>query len=181
MAQKPQAFGVLLDYWLAQNPKGRHIWPGMFTSRVTDKADSWPVDEILGQIGRMRERAPACSGHAHFSMVALKENRRGLADALKAGPYASPALVPATPWLGVSAPVSAVPALSTLPGGQLRLKLDSGSPKQTQAVWLKYGQRWEFRVGADLRLSAAGLSGIVVSAIDALGNEGRREGYSLRS
>ena len=179
MAQKPQAFGVLLDYWLSQNPKGRHIWPGIFTSRVTDKADSWPVEEIVGQIAMLRERAPASSGHAHFSMVALKENRRGLSDALTAGPYATPAVVPATPWLGVSAPVSAVPALSALPNGLLQLRLN-GSANQTQAVWLKYGERWEFRVGTDLRLTAAGLSGVVVSAIDRLGNEGRREGYSLR-
>ena len=179
MAPKPQAFGVLLDYWIAQNPKGRHIWPGLFTSRITDKPDSWPVDEIIGQIAAQRERAPASSGHAHFSIVALKENRRGLSEALKAGPYAGPALVPASPWLGVSAPVSAVPQLSSLAGGLLRLRLDSGGAN-TQAVWLKYGERWEFRVGTDLRLTAAGLTGIVVSAIDRVGNEGRREGYSLR-
>ena len=110
---------------------------------------------------------------------ALKENRRGLSEALKAGPYAAPALVPASPWLGGSAPVSAVPLLSVLPGGQMRLRLD-GSATATQAVWLKYGERWEFRVGTDLRLTAAGLSGVVVSAIDRVGNEGRREGYSLR-
>ena len=141
------------------------------------KADSWPVDEIIGQIAMQRERAPASSGHAHFSIVTLKENRRGLGEALKAGPYANPALVPASPWLGVSAPVSAVPLLAAMPGGLLRLQLNGSA---TQAVWLKYGERWKFRVGTDLRLTAAGLSGVVVSAIDRLGNEGRREGYSLR-
>ena len=185
MAQKPQAFGVLLDYWLGQNPQGRHLWPGMFTSRVTaksdkaDKAESWPVDEILGQIALLRDRDPACSGHAHFSIVALKENRRGLSDALKAGPYATQALVPATPWLGVSAPTSAVPALTAMPDGALRLRLEP-SAKQTQAVWLRYGERWTFRIGTDLRLTSAGLTGIVVSALDRLGNEGRRDGYMLR-
>ncbi|CAN5314549.1 family 10 glycosylhydrolase [soil metagenome] len=179
MAQKPQAFGVLLDYWLGQNPKGRHVWPGLFTSRITDKPESWPVAEIVGQIAAQRERAPASSGHAHFSIVALKENRRGLSDALKAGPYATPALVPASPWLGISAPVSAVPVLTALPGGLLQLRL-AGRAVQTQAVWLKYGERWEFRIGTDLRLTAAGLNGIVVSAVDRVGNEGRREGYSIR-
>jgi len=97
-AQTAQAFEVLLDYWHGQNPLGRHIYPGLFTSRITDKADSWPVDEILGQIALTRARAPG-SGHAHFSMVALAQNRRGLADALLAGPYAEPALPPAMPWL----------------------------------------------------------------------------------
>jgi len=97
-AQTAQAFEVLLDYWHGQNPLGRHIYPGLFTSRITDKADSWPVDEILGQIALTRARAPG-SGHAHFSMVALAQNRRGLADALLAGPYAEPALPPVMPWL----------------------------------------------------------------------------------
>jgi len=97
-AQTAQAFEVLLDYWHGQNPLGRHIYPGLFTSRISDKADSWPVDEILGQIALTRARALG-SGHAHFSMVALAQNRRGLADALLAGPYAEPALPPAMPWL----------------------------------------------------------------------------------
>lgn len=98
-AQAAQAFGPLLDGWLGlPNPLGRPIYPGLFTSRITDKADSWPVDEILGQIALTRERAPG-TGHAHFSMVALAQNRRGLADALLAGPYAEPALPPVMPWL----------------------------------------------------------------------------------
>jgi len=97
-AQAAQAFEPLLDYWHGQNPLGRHIYPGLFTSRITDKPDSWPVDEILAQIALTRARAPG-SGHAHFSMVALAQNRRGLADALLAGPYAEPALPPVMPWL----------------------------------------------------------------------------------
>ena len=179
MAQKPQAFAVLLDYWLAQNPKGRHLWPGLFTSRITDKADSWPVDEITGQIAATRERAPAAGGHVHFSMVALKENRRGLNDALKAGPYAGQALVPATPWLGVSAPAAPQPQLAAAAGAALQLRLIGGSGHH--AIWLRYGERWEFHVGNKaLNAPASGLTGLVVSSIDRLGNEGRREGYALR-
>src|SRR6218665_3648571 len=50
MAQKPQAFGPLLDYWHAQNARARHIWPGLFTSRVLPadapaQPASWPVEE----------------------------------------------------------------------------------------------------------------------------------------
>ena len=32
------------------------------------------------------------------------ENRKGISDQLKAGHYAGPALVPATPWLGSATP-----------------------------------------------------------------------------
>ena len=32
--QKEQAFVPLLDYWHRQNTQGRHVWAGLFTSRV---------------------------------------------------------------------------------------------------------------------------------------------------
>ncbi|MET0518919.1 MAG: family 10 glycosylhydrolase [Burkholderiaceae bacterium] len=187
MAQQAQAFGPLLDYWRAQNPRGRHVWPGLFTSRVLpagDKGESWPVAEILGQIRLQRERAPA-TGHVHFSMIALAQNRRGLADELKAGPYASPALVPATPWLEADAPAAAQPELSPLPGDRLHLRFKppaAGSkPVLRHAVWLRHGQRWEFRLGGSELVieNAAGLSGLLVSAVDRVGNEGPRSGFML--
>jgi hypothetical protein len=37
-------------------------------------------------------------------MVALMENRKGISDQLRTISYATPALVPATPWLGASVP-----------------------------------------------------------------------------
>jgi uncharacterized lipoprotein YddW (UPF0748 family) len=191
MAQRAQAFGPLLDYWLAQNPHGRHIWPGLFTSRITDKPESWPIEEVLGQIALTRQRAAANvagSGHAHFSMVALKENRRGLADALKTGPYAEAALVPATPWLGRAAPARPALELKTLGEGQLLLRRANGSdrsgstmsPAARHALWLRYAGQWRLQVcQSELRVPAAGLDAIVVSAIGATGAESERVGYRL--
>ena len=40
------------------------------------------------QIDSIRRLSPG-SGHIHFSMAALAQNRRGVADALRAGPYAA--------------------------------------------------------------------------------------------
>lgn len=87
-AQVPQAFEPLLQAWRASNPLGRPIHPGLFTSRIDATEKSWPVDEILGQIDSIRRLSPG-SGHIHFSMAALAQNRRGIADALRAGPYAA--------------------------------------------------------------------------------------------
>jgi len=180
MAQKPQAFGPLLDYWHAQNPKGRHIWPGMFTSRVTDKPESWPVEEIIGQIAMQRQKAPH-TGHAHFSMIALMQHRRGLADALKAGPYADAALVPATPWLSQAVP--AKPGLEIWSGragsqGQLLLRPTGGASRH--ALWLRHAGQWRFQVcQAELSVPTEGLDAVVVSAIGATGIESERAAYRL--
>jgi uncharacterized lipoprotein YddW (UPF0748 family) len=185
IAQKPQAFGVLLEAWHGQNPQNRHIWPGLFTSKVTDKADSWPVQEILQQIALLRQQRPG-TGHAHFSMVALLQNRRGLADALMAGPYAEAALVPATSWLAGSASPSNASAVTALPElqvtalseQQLQLQLGTG---QRHAVWLLYGERWELRLaGERLTVAAAGLSALVASVLGRNGLEGPRLGWRLQ-
>jgi uncharacterized lipoprotein YddW (UPF0748 family) len=88
-AQTAQAFEPLLQAWRALNPLGRPIHPGLFTSRINDTPQSWQPDEVLAQIDAIRRLSPG-SGHIHFSMVALQQNRKGLADALRAGPYATP-------------------------------------------------------------------------------------------
>lgn len=89
-AQAGQAFEPLLQAWQGLNPLGRPIYAGLYTSRINDTAQSWPVEEILAQIEITRRVAPG-TGHVHFSMVALAQNRRGIADALRSGPYARPA------------------------------------------------------------------------------------------
>jgi uncharacterized lipoprotein YddW (UPF0748 family) len=86
-AQTAQAFEPLLQAWRALNPLGRPIHPGLFTSRINDTPQSWLPEEILGQIDSTRRLSPG-SGHIHFSMAALAQNRKGIADALREGPYA---------------------------------------------------------------------------------------------
>jgi len=180
IAQTAQAYDVLLDYWLAQNRKGRHVWPGLFTSRIDAAAKAYPPEEIVQQIGLTRTR-PNATGHVHFSMAALMGNRKGISDRLKAGHYATPALVPGTPWLGSDTP--ALPAVTArrVPGAT-RLKFGSGKASAHYAIWARHGDQWRFAVapGAaadwnvadDLRLGPA--SAVFVSAVDRLGNESAR-------
>lgn len=97
ITQTAQSFPVLLDYWTAANVRGRHIWPGLFTSRIDASEKSWLPEEILQQIAVQRARDGA-TGHLHFSMAALSENRRGVGVLLMGGSYPSHAWVPATPW-----------------------------------------------------------------------------------
>lgn len=185
--QDGQAFAPLLDYWHQQNPRGRHVWAGLFTSRIlpatsSDKS-SWEPAEILNQIALVRARKPG-TGHAHFSMIALQQNRRGVSDALQAQLYAAPALVPASPWLEADKPAAPLLTLGPVNAGSMRLSLKVGPGSKSVArwaVWLRYGTRWEFRVvhQAELQLPSAGLAALVVSAIDRVGNEGPRTRLTL--
>jgi uncharacterized lipoprotein YddW (UPF0748 family) len=186
IAQKAQAFDVLLDYWLAQNPQGRHIWPGLFTSRIDNSARSFTADEIVSQVALSRTRA-GVNGHVHFSVVALMENRKGVGDQLKANVYQSAALTPATPWLGADLPAAPTVLVRRHPGAiSLTLKaapIKAPAPAN-YAIWSRYGREWRFAMvpaaaapsawSALDDASAGTASAIVVSAVDRLGNESER-------
>jgi uncharacterized lipoprotein YddW (UPF0748 family) len=150
IAQAPQAFPVLLDAWLRDNPRGRHIWAGLFTSRIGDKQRPYTPQEVQAQIDIVRERTannPLANGHIHFSMVALAANREGVADRLREGPYAQPALPPATPWLAEPAPSRPEVTLTPLaqPGSaRLAWQPPAGSaPWRYAVLQLRRAGRWE--------------------------------------
>ncbi len=182
VAQQAQAFDVLLDYWLAQNPHRRHVWPGLYTSRIDNTAKSLAPEEIVKQIAVTRSR-PGANGQVHFSIAPLMDNRKGINEQLKANAYQSPALVPSTPWLGTEAP-GAPAVLARRDAGALSLKLTAGSGKAVAqyAVWSRYGTEWRFVVVPGARTdwaladdaSAGPANAVVVSAVDRLGNESAR-------
>jgi uncharacterized lipoprotein YddW (UPF0748 family) len=79
--QTPQAFAVLLDYWHAQNTAKRDIFPGLYTSQLSDSPRSWDVAEIENQIELARANATkrgVTQGHVHFSMAPIAQNRRNV-------------------------------------------------------------------------------------------------------
>ena len=189
--QTPQAFPVLLETWARENTQSRHLWPGLFTSRIDNSSKSWQPEEIARQIGLTRTHAGA-GGHIHFSMVALLQDRRGIATLLKAGPYATAALVPATPWLGAQVPDA--PRLSlqqaegpNVPDRVLIRTADDPSVNRF-SIWKRYGSKWVFSVQAasqtELTLEADSTLGkpavIVVSCVNRLGIESARTTLPLR-
>lgn len=182
VAQAPQAFDVLLDYWLAQNTRARHVWPGLYTSRIDNSAKAFGPEEIVKQIGVTRSRS-GVRGHLHFSIAPLMQNRKGIADQLKAQAYQTAALTPATPWLGSDAPPA--PQASTRResnGVALKLSAGAGKAPAHYAIWSRYGNEWRFAVAPASRPvllladDAAGgaAQAVVVSAVDRLGNESER-------
>ncbi|SEK80962.1 Uncharacterized lipoprotein YddW, UPF0748 family [Roseateles sp. YR242] len=155
-AQKPQAFETLLRSWQGLNPQQRHIWPGLFTSKAVTDVPGWTPEEIPAQVEICRT-APATSGHLHFSMVALAQNRRGLTQLLRQGVYTQPALPPTTPWL--TAPPCGEVKLLRQADGSLRLATQDGAPARLFALWRRVAHRpeaaWRFElIPADGRLPA---------------------------
>jgi len=175
-----QPLGVLFDYWAGANTAGRHLWPGFFTSRINATPESWSADEIANQVALVRARR--ASGHIHFSMAALLENRKGVADRLAAA-YARPALVPATPWLDATPPAAPEARVRSTPGdpGTILLE-DAGSKAWLLAIWTRHGPTWRFRTvpaspgtaRIETRIDGGALERLVVSRVSRLGVESTR-------
>ena len=113
IAQNAQAFPVLLRYWASINKQSRHLWPGLYTSRIDESDKSWQPDEIVRQIALVRSQSGA-TGHIHFSAAALVQNRRGIAEALAVSTYLNEARIPVTPWLPSRPPICFAPVVPSI-------------------------------------------------------------------
>jgi uncharacterized lipoprotein YddW (UPF0748 family) len=101
--QAAQSYPMLLDWWLDNNPKQKHIYPGNNLGRLD--GDKWTVSEINKQIEITRNLEERLSlGNVFFSMKAFTDNRQQIYDNFKSSTYAQPALVPAMPWQQGKAP-----------------------------------------------------------------------------
>lgn len=157
IAQEKQSYPKLLAWWAGENKKDRQLWIGNYTSRVTGMEKSWPASEIAEQIKVTRNQKGA-SGNIHFSMKALMKNAGGVADAIR-DVYKEPALVPAIPWDGSSAP--AAPKSRGEGSGALVLSIQPGdkTPVRWYVVRSLQDGRWTTQIvpGDKARATIAGI------------------------
>ncbi len=173
-----QSYPVLMEWWVQQNLKKRHLWPGLYTSRVGDGASGWPASEIVNQVGLTQQSAGA-EGNIHFSMKALAGDRDGVATALKEGPYAEPALVPASPWLA-GGPPPVEPDVSVRRRRSGTTVSWRSADRNEVACWVvqtRNREGWDTKVlpGARQEVTidpGAGVEQLAVSAVDRLGRQG---------
>jgi len=178
-----QSYPVLLNWWVEQNTKGRHIWAGNYTSRVGNNTRiGWPADEILYQI-RVTRGQNGATGNVHFSMKTLMQNREGISDLLAKGLYSRPALVPASPWLDNKAPDK--PSLTTeknVASGSIKL---TWKPTGKEKVWLwvvqtRTGNQWTTKILPGKQTvyilnkadSQVEIESVAVSAVNLYGTQG---------
>jgi uncharacterized lipoprotein YddW (UPF0748 family) len=158
--QEKQSFPRLLAWWTdensnGENSKGRQLWPGLYTSRVTGTEKGWPAGEIVEQIKltrlqavRLRSQQAGAIGHIHFSMRALMDNTGEIADALKAV-YTEPALVPAAPWLAVNGASVKQPAKPILRWEKRRTVLAIRAPHEgirLYVIRVLHEGKWTIRI-----------------------------------
>ena len=141
--KREQAYPALLDWWVGENVMGRHLWPGNFTSRAGGVGSgAFSVGELVEQI-RVTRLQNGATGNVHFSMRSFLTNQAGMNDTLLVGPYATPALVPATPWLKAAAPPLPTVRLNETPTGTRLLLRTTGSAVPWQyAIRLRTDTAW---------------------------------------
>lgn len=149
IAQQAQSYTALLDWWILQNTRGRHIWPGNFTSQLHTGLGDWPLSEILNQITETRRRAS--TGNLHFSARAFRNNWKGVTTSLSTGLYATPAAIPASPWLDSTAPAAPLITIARVEGNQFRLEWVSqaNEPIRKRTLYTRYGGVWSFQLLGD--------------------------------
>lgn len=141
--KREQAYPALLDWWVGENVMGRHMWPGNFTSRAGGVGSgAFSVGELVEQI-RVTRRQDGATGNVHFSMKSFLTNQAGMNDTLLVGPYAAPALVPATPWLKAAAPPLPTARLAeTSTGTRLLLRTVGTAVPWQYAIRLRTDTAW---------------------------------------
>lgn len=141
--RREQAYPALLEWWVGENVMGRHMWPGNFTSRAGGVGSgAFPVSELVEQIRVTRGQVGA-TGNVHFSMKSFLTNQAGMNDSLLVGPYAAPALVPATPWLKAPPPPLPTARLAeTAAGTRLVLRTVGTAVPWQYAIRLRTDTAW---------------------------------------
>ena len=198
---KEQSFPALLNWWNEQNPKRRHIWPGLDTTKVRAPGvtgessnrssaragggrarSSWKPEEIVAQI-RLSAQQPVSAGHIHWNARSLLRSAE-LQAALRRGPYAEPALVPTFRWLDSSAP--AQPRVTAVVGDtsvKLRWEATGGEKLSAWVVQSRRGGKWFTDLlprNSRERIMDGGLpEAIAISAVDRAGNLSPPAAFSL--
>jgi hypothetical protein len=174
------SYPVLLQWWVEQNVKGRHIWPGNYLDKVNGTSTGWPATEILDQIALTRQQRGA-TGNVYFSMRSFMFPSDGITDKLQAGPYEDRALVPASTWIDSVAPSTPVVRVGRdVTSGSSTVSID---PQGTEPVWqwliqTRYADSWRTDIYPGTQrffmipkpAAGKGAEEIAVSAIDRVGN-----------
>ncbi len=166
--QPAQSFPVLLNWWHQQNPKKRHIWPGLAISRLNE---GWKAEEIVRQV-QLTQKQPVSAGQIFFSMKHFNRHA-SLVKALEAGPFSEPALIPESPWLATPPP--AKPTVTASRGNSTHINWTAGvgeSPAQW-VLQVRLPTGWQTRIlSGDTRsvtLASDDVDAVAVSAVNRAG------------
>jgi uncharacterized lipoprotein YddW (UPF0748 family) len=172
-----QSFPVLLDWWKAQNPAGRHVWPGLAAYRVqNNSATAFSLNELPNQMRIVRQKLSEPGEILYNTKSTLYRLEGRIGESVRET-YATPAIVPPYRWLDSVPP----PAPSVRVAGS---RIDATAPESPR-WWLvraHLSSRWSWsgRKGAEwitrlmpadrpMELEAAP-DRILIQAVDFAGN-----------
>ena len=140
--ESDQNYSTLYRWWAGENKKGRHLWPGIASSRILSSEDRGrPASESVRQIEVTRQSpSPAGPGHLHWSIEAIQKDRGGLRAKLREL-YSEAALPPASPWLGSAAPAPVFVAPSENNNG-LHLTFKPEPSARWRVIQVQNGNSW---------------------------------------
>ena len=176
-----QSFPALLSWWAEQNSKHRHILPGLdatktLPGRRTERPAQWKSAEIVNQV-RLTRKQKEADGEIYWNMSTLMQNNI-LASLLESDVNAEPALVPASPWLGVATLGKPTLSVSDDDGGKrIRLNWSAGLGAKPW-FWLlqtRSGTQWKTEIllgGKASQTISAPLDMAAVTPVDRNGNAG---------
>jgi uncharacterized lipoprotein YddW (UPF0748 family) len=156
-----QNFNALLQWWNAQSAKKRPIWPGLSQ-----------MGEGQEQVRRIRAASPV-PGAIFWHAKSLMTNANGIVGMLQKT-YATPAIVPAAPWLRNTSPL---PPRLAVTRAQGLLKVRWNAPQNDVVAWAvqyKTGAGWETRLlpvaNRALQFKGQLPEAIAITAVDRYGN-----------
>jgi uncharacterized lipoprotein YddW (UPF0748 family) len=166
-----QSYPALLDWWLGESEKGRHVWPGLAAYRVADGTTSaFSLGEITEQVRLTRLRPKGGGTILYNATSTLKSQGGAIAGALGADAYRTRAILPASTWLDATPPSAPSVAVS---GSALTLTPGAGQPARWWVLRSHTTSAWTTRVifAAERSIALeAGVDRALVNAVDQAGN-----------
>jgi len=139
--------------------------------------------EVVNEIQLTRNLIPKSMGSVHWNLSSLTKNPSLTKDLIE-GPYKTPALVPASPWLNNSKPPAPIVKFINNTTDIL-VSWETNDDKTFKWVlYFQYDNKWEYQILNQKQINAklnkkildstgkeVVLKNIIVSAIDRTGNE----------
>ena len=94
-----QSYPVLLNWWIQQSAKGRHVYAGNAAYKMSQGANLWEANELVRQVNVTRSmRDRLALGNIYFSTKEIMKNINGIQTEL-AVLYKQKAIMPKMSWL----------------------------------------------------------------------------------
>lgn len=175
LSKTAQSYPKLLTWWAQENTHKRHLWPGISISGV---GSSFGADDVEKRIG-MNRRENGVTGEIMWNIKPVMSNQGGIATTL-GKLYATPAVIPASPWLDRTPPAPVQAKLNrTANGTAVQWTASQDKDLFHYVIYARVNGNWQIAVspmgstGYNLP-AGANADAVAVSVIDRAGNESQK-------